>query len=61
MSTNAMISLIEDHICPKFSRLTSKAEEVLSEYWCQGSGEVVEKKIADYEVYKKDLSVLFNK
>ena len=27
-STNAMISLVEDYICPRFSRLSSKAEEI---------------------------------
>lgn len=60
-STNAMISLIEDHICPRFSRLSSKAEEILSEYWCQGSAEVVKRKVTDYEVYKKELEILFSK
>jgi hypothetical protein len=28
ISTNAMISLVEDHICPRFSRLSSKAEPI---------------------------------
>lgn len=60
-STNAMISLVEDHICPRFSRLSSKAEEILSEYWCQGSAKVVERKVTDYEVYKKELEILFSK
>ena len=60
-STNAMISLVEDHICPRFSRLSSKAEEILSQYWCQGSAEVVERKVTDYEVYKKELEILFSK
>lgn len=60
-STNAMISLVEDHICPRFSRLSSKAEEILSEYWCQGSAEVVERKVTDYEVYKRELEILFTK
>jgi hypothetical protein len=60
-STNAMISLVEDHICSKFSRLSSKAEEILSEYWCQGSAEVVERKVTDYEMYKTELEILFNK
>ena len=31
-STNAMFSLIEDYICPRFSRLSTKAEEILSQY-----------------------------
>lgn len=60
-STNAMISLVEDHICPRFSRLSSKAEEIFSQYWCQGSAEVVERKVTDYEGYKKELEVLATK
>ena len=60
-STNAMISLVEDHICPRFSRLSSKAEEIFSQYWCQGSAKIVEKKVSDYEGYKKELEVLFSK
>jgi hypothetical protein len=60
-STNAMTSLVEDHICPRFSRLSSKAEEIISQYWCQGSAEVVEKKVTDYKGYKKKLEVLFSK
>jgi len=60
-STNAMISLVEDHICPRFSRLSSKAEEVFSQYWCQGSAEVVERKVTDYKGYKRELEVLFSK
>jgi hypothetical protein len=36
-STNAMISLVGDHICLRFSRLSSKAEEIFFYYWCQDS------------------------
>lgn len=60
-STNAMISLVEDHICPRFSRLSAKAEEIFSQYWCQGSAEFIQRKVADYQGYKKDLEVLFSK
>jgi hypothetical protein len=60
-STNAMISLVEDHICPRFSRLSSKAEEIFSQYWCQGSAEVVQRKVTDHEGYKKELEILFSK
>jgi hypothetical protein len=56
-----MISLVEDHICPRFSRLSSKAKEIFSQYWSQGSAEVVERKVTDYEGYKKELEVLFSK
>ena len=59
-STNAMISLVEDYICPRFSRLSSKAKEIFSQYWCEGSAEVVERKVTDYEGYKKELEVLFS-
>jgi hypothetical protein len=59
-STNAMISLVEDHICPRFSPLSSKAEKILSQYWCQGSAAVVEKKVADYKEYERDLEALFS-
>ena len=55
-----MISLVEDHICPRFSRLSSKAEEIISQYWCQGSAEVVQGKVIDYEGYKEELKDLFS-
>jgi hypothetical protein len=55
-----MISLVEDHIYPRFSRLSSKAEDILSQYWCQGSEEVVKRKVTDYKEYKKELEVLFS-
>jgi len=42
-----MLSLVEHYICPKSPLLSSKAEEILSEYWCQGSAKVVERKVAD--------------
>jgi hypothetical protein len=59
-STNAMISLVEDHLCPRFSRLSSEAEEIISQYWCLDSAKVVERKVADYKGYEKDLEALFN-
>ena len=59
-STNAMISLVEDHICPRFSRLSSKAEEIISQYWCSDSAKVVDRKVADYRGYEKDLEALFS-
>ena len=60
-STNAMISLVEDYICPRFSCLSSKAKEIFSQYQCQGSAKVVKRKVTDYEGYKKELEVLFSK
>ncbi|OBT65052.1 hypothetical protein VE03_05186 [Pseudogymnoascus sp. 23342-1-I1] len=59
-SINAMISLVEDHLSPRFSRLSSKTEEIISQYWCPDSAEVVERKVADYNGYKKDLEALFS-
>lgn len=60
-STNAMLSLVEDHICPRFSPLSSKAEEILSQYWSPDSAEIVRRKVADQEEYKKELEILFSK
>ncbi|OBT57788.1 hypothetical protein VE04_01636 [Pseudogymnoascus sp. 24MN13] len=59
-STNVMISLVEDHLCPRFSRLSSEAEEIISQYLCPDSAKVVERKVADYKGYEKDLGALFN-
>jgi hypothetical protein len=56
-----MISLVKDHIWPRFSRLSSKVEEIFSRYWCKGSAEIVEKKVTDHKGYKKELEVLFSK
>ena len=58
-STNAMISLVEDHICPRFSRLSSQAKEIISQYWCPDSAEVVKRKVVDFEGYEKELEALF--
>jgi len=59
-STNAMISLVEQHISPRFSRLSTEAEEIFSQYWCQDSAEVVERKVTEHEGYQKELEVLFS-
>lgn len=59
-SVNASLSLVEDHICPRFSPLSSNAEEVLSQYWCENSTEVIRRKVADHEAYKKELEALFS-
>ena len=60
-SKNARLSLVEDHLCPRFSPLTSKAEEIISQYWQPNSAEVVRRKVDDHERYKRDLNVLFSK
>lgn len=43
-SVNAMSSLMEDHICPKFSRLSLKTEEILSRYRCRESARLLIKR-----------------
>ncbi|KAK3375531.1 hypothetical protein B0T24DRAFT_202357 [Lasiosphaeria ovina] len=60
-SVNAMISLVDDHISPRFYPLSFKVEDVFSKYWCQDSAQVVRKKVAEHEQYVKDLECLFNK
>lgn len=60
-STHATMSLLRDHICPRFARLSLDTEEVLCQYWCQGSDGVVEKKVNDYDMYEKELEALFSK
>lgn len=60
-SINAMYAIIEEHICPRFSSLSSAAEHTLSCYWCVGSDEVVKSKVAEHEEYKKDLQVLYDR
>ena len=60
-STNAMISLVGDHNCPRFSRLSSKAEEIFSQYWCLDSIMIIARKVADQKAYIEELKVLFGK
>ncbi|KAI9049319.1 hypothetical protein LZ554_007163 [Drepanopeziza brunnea f. sp. 'monogermtubi'] len=59
--TNAMISVVEDHICPRFSYLSSEAAETISRFWQPDSAKIVEKKMADYKGYEKDLGALFGR
>ncbi len=61
MSVNAAFALVEDHIAPKFHPLSTTAEGILSQYWCQSSRQVAQKKVADREEYVKQLQVLFSK
>ena len=56
-----MLSLVEEHICPKLSPLSSKAEKIFTHYWCQGSAGVLGEKVTDNERYIKELEVLFSK
>jgi len=59
-SVNAAFALVEDHIGPKFLPLSTKTEGILSQYWCQSSSLVAERKVADREEYVKRLQVLFD-
>jgi hypothetical protein len=58
-SVNATYSLVADHISPRFSQLSCKAEEVLFRYWCPNSTDVLQQKVVDYNRYKKDLAEVF--
>ncbi len=56
---DAIITVVEDHVAPRYCRMSIRAEEVLSQYWCEGSDEVVRRKVEQHEEYVKDLGVLF--
>lgn len=59
-SVNAMYFLLESHLCPRFSGgLPRKAEEIVSQFWCENSGDVVKQKLIDKEVYDQELQSLF--
>jgi hypothetical protein len=57
-SVNAMLTLMEDHIAPRFGSASADTV-VLHKYWCQGSRKVVDKKVADHEEYAEELKRLF--
>jgi hypothetical protein len=59
-SVNAMYFLVDDHISPRFSPLTIKAEEILSQYWCPGSTKAAERQINNREDYVKRVQFLLN-
>jgi hypothetical protein len=60
-SVNAINSLLEDHICPKFSfELSSETEKIISQFWCEDSGHVVTEKLADKKKYDQQLQSLFD-
>ncbi|KFY19077.1 hypothetical protein V493_08159 [Pseudogymnoascus sp. VKM F-4281 (FW-2241)] len=59
-SANAMLALVDDHICPAFSAvLHSDFEEVLSKFWCKNAEDVVQQKVDDNIKYNKELRRLF--
>ncbi|KFY41500.1 hypothetical protein V494_02964 [Pseudogymnoascus sp. VKM F-4513 (FW-928)] len=59
-SANAMLALLEDHICPAFSAvLYSDFEEVLSKFWCKNAEGVVQQKVNDNIQYNAELRQRF--
>ncbi|KAH6612919.1 hypothetical protein B0J18DRAFT_460788 [Chaetomium sp. MPI-SDFR-AT-0129] len=58
-SVDAAFDLVADHVSPKYCPFSCKVEEVLSEYWCQGSAAAAERKVADNEKYERELGSLF--
>jgi len=60
-SVNAMYFLLEDHLCPRFSgSLSLKAEEIVSQFWCEHSEDIVARKLAEKERYDQELRRLFD-
>lgn len=55
-SVNAMYSLLTDHIAD----LSPKAQEMLSEHWCDNSSEMVKRKVADHQRYLEELKRVFS-
>jgi hypothetical protein len=61
-SVNAMYFLVESHLCPRFSgRLSLKAEEIISQFWCENSSDIVAKKLVEKERYDQELCRLFER
>ena len=59
-SVNAMLALLADHICPRYSvRLYSEVDEIVSKFWCEDSEVIVKKKLADEKRYDEELRRLF--
>jgi hypothetical protein len=59
-SVNTMFYLVDDHISPRFSPLSTQTERILSQYWSPGSAEAAERKVNDREDYVKQVQFLFN-
>jgi hypothetical protein len=57
-----MYFLLESHLCPRFSGgLTLKAEEIVSQFWCENSEVIIAKKLAEKERYDQELRELFDR
>jgi hypothetical protein len=60
-SVNAMYFLLKSHLCPRFSGcLSLKAEEIVSQFWCENSEVIIAKKLAEKERYDQELRELFD-
>ncbi|KAK4130736.1 hypothetical protein BT67DRAFT_489524 [Trichocladium antarcticum] len=60
-AVDAIFYLVEDHVSPRYCPFSCNVEDVLSEYWCQESAAVVERKVADNEKYERELGSLFKR
>ena len=62
-SINGMYAIFDQHLRPQFIDfyLTEKMEAFLSKFWCEGSSEVVARKLMDREEYLAELRKLFMK
>ena len=58
-SINAAYSLGFKHLMPRFTNKPPLVRETMSEFWCEGSSEMVARKMADYETYDAKLRMAF--
>lgn len=56
---DAIISLVQEHVAPRYFGMSVRVEVVLSQYWCQGAEEVVKQKVAEHKEYAEELGALF--
>ncbi|CZT13271.1 hypothetical protein WAI453_005405 [Rhynchosporium graminicola] len=61
-SQNAMTLLFKQHIQPRFlgKSLAGSEEEMLSSFWSEDSGKVVQRKVEELEKYKGEVESLFS-
>ncbi|POR34249.1 Uncharacterized protein TPAR_05549 [Tolypocladium paradoxum] len=61
-SINAMYSLFNQHMCPRFSSaLLFRDEEVLSRFWAEGSAEIVKERLRAHGQYSDEVEKLFGR
>ncbi|KAL2068344.1 hypothetical protein VTL71DRAFT_16442 [Oculimacula yallundae] len=61
-SQNAMTTLFKQHIRPRFlsKGLKASEEEMLSSFWSEDAGKMVQRKVEDHENYKAEVESLFS-